>query len=503
MWIATRDEVRKFEAQTVQMREGMEEALEKFLPRQDQWERLMEEAGQAVFEELLPGKLTFVCGKGGNGGDGWVAARLAHEAGRDVYVYSVYAEKELDDLCGRMMSKAREAGVPCSFGQAPDHLMKADCVVDALLGIGAIRAPDGEVRIAIDTINQSGKPVVSIDVPSGVDCDTGKVLGNAVAATKTVVLGVAKPYLFQNEGMHLTGKWVVREIRLCTDETSAYLSLPQDLVPLLPHRDIDSHKGSSGRLLIVAGSRQYRGAAVFCALGAARVGAGLVTVASIPCVLDAVAAAVPEATLIELPESDGVISKGAVLPQENWKAAVFGPGLGKSDCLGRLWSSWTTIPAVLDGDALNFIAQGNQPPRSECVLTPHPGEFARLMETTTDEVQTERFRYASEARDKFGKTVLLKGPYSMAATPDRPLVVNSTGNPGMASAGMGDVLSGVIGGLIAQGCEHHDAACLGMHLHGLAADICAEEIGEIGYLARDVANALPHARAKLLSCADA
>ncbi len=497
MWIATRDEVRKFESQTVQMREGLSEAP------QDQLARLMDDAGQAVFEELLTGKVAFLCGKGGNGGDGWVAARLAHQAGRDVCVYSVYPEDELDGLCGRMMRLAREAGVRCSFGQSPDHLMDADCVVDALLGIGATRAPEGEVRIAIDTINQSDKRVISIDVPSGVDCDTGKVFGNAVLATKTVVLGVAKPYLFQSEGMLLAGDWVLREIGLHVEETQAHINLPEYLIPILPQRKLDSHKGTNGRLLIVAGSRQYRGAAVLTALAAARVGAGLVTVASIPCVLEAVAAAVPEATFIELPESDGVISPGAVLPNEKWAAAVFGPGLGKSECLGRLWSSWTTVPAVLDGDALNFIARGSQPPRSECVLTPHPGEFARLMESTTDEIQAERFRFADKARRKFGKTVILKGPYSIAATPERPLVVNSTGNPGMASAGMGDVLSGVIGGLISQGCTPHEAACLGMHLHGLAGDICAEEIGEIGYLATDVANALPRARAKLLSCADA
>ncbi|MCX7799776.1 MAG: NAD(P)H-hydrate dehydratase [Fimbriimonadales bacterium] len=483
--------------------------------------QLMEHAGNAVFRavrEMLPdgGRLTVVCGKGNNGGDGLVVARLAHRAGYHVDCLIAAHRHELSPDCAERLAEAEAAGVRPIFVDDEDYLEKLECVgcrdaiVDALLGTGAKGEVQGAIREAIEAINSSGAPVIAVDLPSGIHCDTGEELGESVWACRTVTFGLPKPFLFQGIGMEHAGRWTVDPIGfpkpLLEQHTDAFLLDDAWVGAQLPDRLRSSHKGDNGRVLIVAGSARYPGAAALTARGALRAGAGLVTVASVPSVCAAVAAQLPEACVLPLPEADGAIAEDAaavIADSGRYDAAVFGPGLttapGVARALARLWMLWQG-PSVLDADALNVISsEAAAPPLGPCVLTPHPGEMGRLMGASTAEVQNSRFAFAREAARRFGKAVLLKGAYSLAAEDEEPLLVNPTGNPGMACAGMGDVLSGVVGALLAQQMPGLSAAACAMFWHGLAGDLCFDRTGSFGFLASELADALPQARATILA----
>jgi NAD(P)H-hydrate epimerase len=480
---------------------------------------LMERAGMAVYEamrEMLPegGAVTVFAGKGNNGGDGLVVARLARNDGFSVDCLVAAREEDLTDDATAQVRAARAHGVyPVFWGDARyerrlECLGGRDLVVDALLGLGADRDVCGPVRDAIEAINRSGVPVLAIDVPSGIHPDTGEELGESIWALRTVTLGLPKPFLFQNTGLEHSGYWSVAPIGLpihLTDEpTFARLLDGEFVAGLLPERMRSSHKGENGHLLVVAGSHRMRGAAVLVAEAALRSGAGLVTVAGTAEVCNAAAARLPEALLLPLPERDGAIDVGAaeILAHHPSHAAVFGPGLSHAESvlamLAELWPNWNR-PCVIDADALNAVARGVRLPNSECVLTPHPGEMSRLLQLSVAEIQLDRFRTVQNALDRFGCCTLLKGPYTVLGEPGSPLLVNGSGNPGMASGGMGDVLCGVIGTLLAQKMGPLAAAAAGVFWHGQAADACAESSGPVGYLASEVARALPSARAKILS----
>jgi NAD(P)H-hydrate epimerase len=248
------------------------------------------------------------------------------------------------------------------------------------------------------------------------------------------------------------------------------------------------------------------GAVTLVAKAAIKAGAGLVTVASIPAVCNAVAAHLPEVLLLPLEEQDGVIAPDAaeslLRRQDSYDAAAFGPGMTSDEpiqeFLGRLWPRWH-VRSVIDADALNCVAKGVPLPACDCVLTPHPGEIGRLMKMSVAEVQSDRFRAVSEAAKKLGKTVLLKGPFTLVSEPGEPTSVNTTGNSGMATGGMGDTLTGIVGTLVGQDLPTYYAAICGAYWHGLAADLCACEIGPVGYTATEVSSALPSARVRILS----
>lgn len=485
---------------------------------------LMERAGLAAFAsvaQMLPqgGSLAIVCGKGNNGGDGFVVAGEAHHRGFLVACLVAARRDELTAAADEQRSIAESRGVQCIFVDDAGYesgLVKLGChdlIVDGLLGTGARGAVGGPIQQAIQAINRAGVPVLSLDLPSGIDADTGEELGESVWALKTVTFGQPKRGLFQGIGLEHAGYWEVADIgfpRALLDEpTEAGLVCCHRVGQVLPERLRASHKGENGSLLIVAGSEAMPGAASLTALGALRAGAGLVTVASIPSVCHAVAANVPEAITIPLPERYGTISPDAATTlvdiQTRYHAAVFGPGLTHREAilnlLSDVWAQWV-LPSVIDADALNAVSQGIALPRGASVLTPHPGELSRMMATTSAEVQSDRFGSIAGAVKRFEQVCLLKGPYTITGAPGEPMCVNTSGNPGMASGGMGDVLSGVIGTLLAQELPPLEAAVAGAYWHGRAADHCAEEIGGIGYLARDLANALPRARAKITASCD-
>lgn len=480
---------------------------------------LMERAGLAVFEalrEMLPegGRVMFICGHGNNGGDGFVAARVALEHGYSADCLVTATEPELREECRQQMLQARAQGLYPVFCDDPrwaprlECLGKYDLIVDAILGLGAEGPLHGPVHTAVMGIRRSGVPVLAVDVPTGIHSDTGRELGDSVWALRTVTFGLPKPYLFQGAGLEYAGYWKVEKIgfppELLAEPTHARLIDPAWVASLVPERFRDSHKGSNGHVLIVAGSESMRGAAALAARAAIRAGAGLVTVAGIESVCQAVMQHVPEATLIPLPETNGVIHPEAVeivlAHQSRFTSSLFGPGLTHRDevisFLDRLWPRWE-IASVVDADALNAVSLGLDLPAAPSVLTPHPGEMARLLQTNVEHVQDDRFVATMRAVTLFEQTVLLKGPYSIVGGLDHPMNVNGTGNPGMASAGMGDVLSGTIATLLGQELSPYDAASCGMYWHGLAGDLCACEIGAIGFSARDVAEKLPAARAKL------
>lgn len=482
---------------------------------------LMERAGLAVFDalrELLPegGRVSVLCGRGNNGGDGFVTARLALEAGYDVDCIVAATESDLTNEAKVQCDVARAQGVQPVFVNDARWARRLECLpykdllVDALLGTGTEGHVRGAVAEAIHAMNRAGVPVLSVDLPSGIHADTGEELGASVWALRTVTFGLAKPFLFQGLGIEHAGYWTVAEIgfpnSLLRESREAKLLDSGWIADILPERMRASHKGENGHVLIVGGSERYPGAVIMAARSALRAGAGLVTVASLPSVLQAVAAAVPEAIHLPLPEREGVLAPEAAhliaAEQDRFQGALFGPGLTHHpsvlEALSELWVQWRT-PCVIDADALNAVALGVKLPKAPCVLTPHPGELSRLMHCSIAEINADRFGSVRTARDRFHQAVLLKGPYSIVGAPDEPLYVNCTGNPGMASGGMGDVLGGVIATLLAQDLPMACAASAGMFWHGLAGDLCAQRIGPIGFSATDVANALPEARAKLIS----
>jgi NAD(P)H-hydrate epimerase len=477
---------------------------------------LMERAGEALMEavrEMLPGggTLRIWCGKGNNGGDGLVLARLAREAGYGVECFVAALESELSADAKDVLATAKAFGVFPIFAKSVAYktgfapVRAPTLVVDALLGTGAKGELSPKVREAVEWINRSESLVLAVDVPSGVDSDTGSELGMSVRADRTVTFGLPKRCAYVGAGPERCGDLTVAPIgfpkSLLAEGTGATLLDPEWVNHRLPVRAKDSNKGRNGSILIVAGSRNLRGAAVLAAKGGLSIGAGLVTVASIAPVCDAVAANLPEAMYLELPEEDGSIAPEAakILLDERsrFDVAIFGPGMTHGESVKRLLSdvfaAWDR-PAVIDADALNCVGAGVDLPKSDCVLTPHPGEMARLLGVDVPTVQGDRFDALAKCLGKFGKTALLKGAWTLIGSPGSEVLVNPTGNSGLATGGTGDVLSGAIAGLLGQKLQPLDAAAVGAYCHGLAAELCAQESASIGYRASDVAQTLSRTR---------
>jgi len=461
---------------------------------------LMRQAGEAVYRYLREHQLdaehfVIAVGKGNNGGDGIVVAKLLADEGCSVRCLVASP---------RGTFGFPTDGLDVVFADDPEWSARldkidGDLVVDAVLGIGAKGAPTGFVAELIEAVSRFGGTVVSIDVPSGVDADSGHAPGVAVTADHTLVLGFAKPYLFQNEGLARAGDWDVVPLdyppELTAHPPDAAIIALEWVKHMLPDRRLQSHKGENGKVLIVAGSPEMPGAAVLAAKGAIRAGAGLVTVCSHPSVCQAVSFHLPEAILWPILDQPNAATQ-LCERMPVYDSAVFGPGLGQSDSIRRTlseaWSNWT-IPAVIDADALNAVAAGVVPPPL-AVMTPHPGELSRLLRISVSEIQSDRFGMARQAADRFKSVVLLKGARTLVAESGHPLAANVTGNPGMATGGMGDVLSGVIGTLLAQKLGLREAAMCGAYWHGYAGDDQEGLHAQVGYTASEVADMLPQSR---------
>lgn len=454
---------------------------------------LMRRAGQAAWRDLLGAwpqaqRVTVVCGPGNNGGDGYVLARHARLAGRQVTV--VRAAPPRGELAQRANLEYTQAGGDVS--EFDGALPAADVVVDALFGIGLSRAPDAANAAVIDAINAQPAPVLSLDVPSGLDSDSGHAPGCCVRATRTLEFLAPKAGL--RTGMALDHVGVLALATLDLDPqwlegvpVRAHALHATDLALWLQPRMRNAHKGSHGRLLCIGGDHGSGGAVMLCAQAALRSGAGLVDVATRELHVPALLARLPEA-MAHVPTYKAQFDASL----ERADVVAVGPGLGRdawgSDCLDRALSAGK--PLVLDADALNLLPQNRQPLPADSIITPHPGEAARLLGSDTAAVQRDRFGSASALASRYGCVVVLKGAGTIVIAPGMAPAVIVAGNPGMAVGGMGDVLTGVIGALRAQGLAAFDAAAAGALLHASAGDAAAIE-GERGLLPTDL---MPHLR---------
>lgn len=446
---------------------------------------LMARAGAAAFEHIRrqwPSAmdLCVVCGSGNNGGDGLVLARLAKAAGMKVDVYLAgRGPKAGGEAAGALDLWQAEGG---GVNQITATLPKADLYVDAVLGIGLKQAPEGEAKKAVEALRRV-TPVLSLDVPSGVDADSGYCPGLAVQAQQTITFIVRK-----------TGLYTGQARDCCGDVMFAGLDLPAHLLfteppiawlaqkpPIYPPRSEDTHKGDYGRVLIVGGAPGFAGAARMAGEAALRVGAGLVTVATHPA----------HAAMLNIGRWELMIhgvSDGKALSALADAATVvaIGPGLSVNEWGCKMWQSILShsCPLVVDADALNLLAKSPHR-RQDWVLTPHPGEAARLLGKSTLAIQMNRQESARRLMERYGGSILLKGAGTLIQT-EQDLFVCDAGNPGMASGGMGDILTGVVAGLIAQGRTPYEAALEGACLHAEAGDRAAAEGGERGLLATDL-----------------
>ena len=451
---------------------------------------LMRRAGQAAWREALAHwpdaqRMTVVCGPGNNGGDGYVLARHAAAAGRDVHVVHLSGHEPHSELARRACADFREAGgrIEPFCGTLPDAYL----VVDALFGIGLSRAPEGGAAALIDAINRHPAPVLALDCPSGVDGDRGSVPGVAVRASRTLEFIASKPGLRTGAALEHVGAISLAALDLdpsLVRDAAAIAELlgAHDLRRWLQPRSRNSHKGQHGRVLCIGGDHGGGGAILLCAEAALRCGAGLVHVATRAPHVGALLARTPEA-LAHAVENEAdmasflagsdVIAVGPGLGQNEWGAALFRQSLDAQR------------PLVLDADALNLLAASPRELDAGAVITPHPGEAARLLGVSIPDVQRDRYSAARELAARYGCVVVLKGAGSIVAAHGELPRVIAAGNPGMAVGGMGDVLTGTIAALRAQGLGGFDAASAGALLHALAGDAAADN-GERGLLPSDL-----------------
>ncbi len=471
-------------------------------------------AGAAtVIRDALGGfggrRIIALCGKGNNGGDGFVISRLARRFGSNVRCL-LFADRERVAGDARThLDRAEREGVDVTFhdavpGDLKAELAGADAVVDALLGTGLNGPPKGPVAHVIECLREVAPPIFAIDVPSGMDADTGA--GCVAAAGDTITFGQPKFGHFLYPGRAACGRLHLVDIGLSPGAIEAQppIFLNHALGAALPDRDPRAHKGDAGRVILIAGAAGTTGAAALAARASLRVGAGLVTVGAPSSTLDLIEAHSTESMTHPLPELrkarclarratgeiDRLLAKADVL--------AIGPGLGthhETVDLCRRTLATAKMPAVVDADALNAHTGRPEQLASDYprVLTPHPGEFARLMGRSVDDPVAD----ARSLADATGATVVLKGAPSVIASGDGWMYINPSGNAGMATGGSGDVLTGTIAGLIAQGCDADRAACLAVYLHGLSGDVSATRTGQRGLIAGDIVDALPAADAEI------
>jgi NAD(P)H-hydrate epimerase len=448
---------------------------------------LMERAGAAALDALAgrypdAGNLVVLCGGGNNAGDGYVLARLARQAGLEVKVIALVEPGRLKgDAAATAQKYLQNGNVETALA-----LEGADIIVDALLGSGLNRPVEGSFAAAIEQINAASATVFALDIPSGLNADTGVCLGSAVRADATITFIGLKRGMFTAEGPEFCGEVLFSDLGTpagmhAAIDVEARLIRHEEVTFNLRARARDAHKGRYGHVLVIGGDYGYQGAAILAGCAVARAGAGLVTVATRPEHARTIPLFRPElmTVAVNVPRDlDALLDKAGVV--------AIGPGLGQSDWAISLFARvlQTRLPLVVDADALNLLAHEHQY-RENWVLTPHPGEAARMLGMTVGEIQSDRFAAAASLRAEFGGVVALKGAGSLVACATGPVLLNPTGNPGMAGGGMGDVLTGLIAGLVAQGIEPDTAAPAGVYLHGLAADHCAGE-GERGMLAGDL-----------------
>ena len=482
---------------------------------------LMENAGlgatrvmRSHFPDLESKKVGVLAGRGNNGGDGFVMARYLSFRGVKVTVFLLSKRARVKGDAGANLALLNPLNIPvmevedsAGLRRKKTAMRRQDIWVDALLGTGLNADVSGHYREAIDFINRLEKPVLSVDVPSGLNADTGQVCGTCIRARVTATFGFAKLGLRVFPGAELCGNLEIIDIGIPPFIAEAvnprqFLLTRTALGAKLGGRTPEAHKGTTGHVLVVAGSPGKTGAAAMTAMAAMRAGAGLVTLGIPEGLNPTVEPQVTEVMTLPLPETDsGRLDASAMAVVrshlEGKRCLAIGPGIGTGDGAGRLVFSLLAearTPLVIDADGINLLAgdpHALKKVRVPVILTPHPGEMARLLHTAPTHVQQDRVGCARNFAKTFGVHVVLKGAATVIAHPDGSVHINSTGNSGMAAGGMGDVLTGLIAGFIAQGYPAETAANLGVYLHGRAADHLSECRGPFGFLATEVMDRIP------------
>lgn len=477
---------------------------------------LMENAGRGIVDIALSllgrpeqKRVHIYCGPGNNGGDGYVVARHLSNKGADVRVFILARQEKIkgDALINLEILLKMEQDV--SFIEKNPQVEKPDLIVDAMLGTGVAGSLRGLFAEVAEFINLQNVPVLSVDIPTGVNADTGAVEGPAIKATATATMALLKRGLVFSPGREHAGQVLIVDISMPSavvkeKQQNVWLQEKEDIVPLLPVRSPDAHKNNCGTVATVAGSEGFTGAACLTSEAALRAGAGL-SYLCIPQSLNPIL----ETKLTEVitwPFDDagmGYLHKGCfqemILPLQKQNVVAIGPGLGQHDGtahLVHLLLEKLELPMVLDADGLNVCAgsiDSIKNYRGEMILTPHPGELSRLIGLPAGEIVANRIEVAKETAVTWNKVLVLKGGPTIIAFPDGRVFVNSTGNAGMATAGSGDVLTGLIAGFLAQGLDAGQAARAGVYVHGLAGDLAKNETGEMGMLAGDILRFVPKA----------
>ena len=476
--------------------------------------RLMDAAGRRVAQaagEVLGvqggRRVLVLAGKGNNGGDGLVAARYLRDRGFDVRALLAASQGDLAAEPASALAAAANAGVTIhSVPASPSgELAHEDLIIDALFGTGFHGPVRGVAAALIDSANQSTRPILAVDVPSGLDADTGRWEGSCIRAVATVAMGLPKIGLLVYPGAEMAGTIHVADIGYpapLRDDPSipTHVVNAEMIRALLPARRPDTHKGTYGRVLIIAGSVGFTGAAALATLGALRAGSGLVVVGVPQSVYPIVASKVTEGMPTPLPDASGALSSDAVNKIEELAAGAdaiaVGPGLSQANGVLKVVEALLagSRPLVIDADGLNVLAgrsRALERAHAIAVLTPHPGELARLTGVSASEVQRDRLQAARSAAARFKSILTLKGARTIVATPEGEVFIVPTGNPGMATGGMGDVLAGAVASFIGQGLGPTQAAYAAAYIHGLAADLIAKTRGMAGMLASEVADHFP------------
>jgi hydroxyethylthiazole kinase-like uncharacterized protein yjeF len=477
---------------------------------------LMENAGRQVvaaieagYEERLNGRVAVLSGRGNNGGDGFVVARTLLQRGVDCAVFVIGAVSDVRgdartnlDILGRLGVTVVEINDEQTWELHFSEISQCTLIVDAIFGTGLKSALGGMLETVVADINASGIPIVAIDLPSGLSADTPHLIGDCIDASMTVTLAAPKLPLILPPGEAHAGDVVIADIGIPAEVIEELegrqieLLTREDVRALLEPRAADSHKGDFGRVLVVAGSRGKTGAAHLAGMGALRAGAGLVTIATPASCLSIVASLAPEFMTEPLDESaQGQVIASAVerISELSQDVIACGPGLGRGQGVGefvRALLDRTEVPLVLDADALTVLA--DDPGRllgrddRDVIITPHPGEMARLIGSSADDVQANRIDVAADFATTHHVYVVLKGHRSVIATPEGRIFINPTGNAGMATGGTGDVLTGMIAAFLAQLLDAEAACRLAVFLHGIAGDLSEASEGELAMTATDV-----------------
>ena len=489
---------------------------------------LMENAGrqvvaamEAAYQSRLDGRVGVLCGRGNNGGDGCVVARTLAQRGVDVSVFligrvaDVRGDARINlDILGRLGVTVVEIGDEQAWELHFSEISQCTLIVDAIFGTGLKSALGGMMETVVADVNASGIPIVSIDLPSGMSADTPHLVGDCIDASMTVTLAAPKLPLVLPPGETHAGDVVIADIGIPSDVLEGLegpridLLTPEQVRTLVEPRAPESHKGDFGRVTIVAGSRGKTGAAHLAAAGALRSGAGLVTVATPASCLPTVASMAPEYMTEPLAEGpNGAVVLAAIESVLEFQHDVIacGPGLGRGPAVAefvRALVDRCTVPLVLDADALTALADdpaglsGRE--ERDVIITPHPGEMARLVGSSVDEVQANRIQVAADFAATRRLYVVLKGHRTIIATPEGHVFVNPTGNAGMATGGTGDVLTGMIAAWLAQLLDAEAACRLAVFLHGAAGDLAETSEGQVAMTATDVVACLGEALQKLM-----